>query len=101
MVQFVVGTYYILTSLKSTCSTTVRYFFDLVQIVSEHLKPRSMILEWVSPKENNIIKHEIKMMPKEEFDKYVRLVKDFSIDSLISALEWLNYSYIQTMKIVA
>ena len=50
---------------------------NLVQIPQEHLKPRSMVVEWTSPKEENILKHEIKMMPKEEFDSLLMFKNGF------------------------
>ena len=55
---------------------------NLVIIPKEHLKPRSMVVEWVSPNNDNIAKHEIKMMPLEEFnDAFMDQESEFGIDA--------------------
>ena len=43
---------------------------NLVTIVPESLKPRSMIVEWTSPNQDNIKEHKIIMLPKEEYTKF-------------------------------
>ena len=55
---------------------------NLVTIPKEHLKPRSMHVEWLSPKDDNVVKHEIKIMPLEEFNNvFVGQENPFSIDT--------------------
>ena len=55
---------------------------NLVTIPKEHLKPRSMFIEWVSPKDDNVLKHEIKIMPLEEFNNvFIGQENTVSIDT--------------------
>ena len=46
---------------------------NLVQIPPEYLKPRSLVLNWISPAQDNISKHEIKLLPKDEFERFTKM----------------------------
>ena len=43
---------------------------NLAKVLPDSLKPRSMILEWTSPHQDNIMEHKIIMLPKAEHDKF-------------------------------
>ena len=51
---------------------------NLVKVLRESLKPRSMILEWTSPYQDNILEHKIILLPKEEYDKFTSITPRYA-----------------------
>lgn len=70
---------------------------NLVTIPKEHLKPRTMIVDWVSPKESNILKHEINIMPLEEYEN--ELISDTYSDASSSILGFKSLSTNRTQPL--
>ena len=47
---------------------------NLVKVLPNSLKPRSMVVEWTSPNQDTIKEHKIIMLPKEEYDKFTSTI---------------------------